>query len=72
MSAGGDGPTERGANIRVAGPAKRFRSGDGLIIGADHRISRAVQAGATVTVTGPSGSKKSTSLHLIGCDRADR
>ncbi|MFI5488659.1 ABC transporter ATP-binding protein [Micromonospora echinaurantiaca] len=71
MSADGGGPAGRGAGIRVTGLVKRFRSGDGTIVGAD-RISLAVPAGATVAVTGPSGSGKSTLLHLIGAiERAD-
>ncbi|MFC4020798.1 ATP-binding cassette domain-containing protein [Micromonospora sp. GCM10011542] len=71
MRADGETTAGRGAVIRVADLVKRFRSGDGTIVGVD-RVTLQVPAGATVAVTGPSGSQKSTLLHLIGAiERAD-
>jgi putative ABC transport system ATP-binding protein len=67
-SAHGTGTTAsaRGATVVVAGLAKTFPSGDGGRITAVHQADLTIPSGGTVALTGPSGSGRSTLLHLIG------
>jgi putative ABC transport system ATP-binding protein len=63
--------TRTGADVEVKNVTRLFRSGDEKVLAVDN-VSLAVEAGATVAVTGASGSGKSTLLHLVGAiERCD-
>jgi putative ABC transport system ATP-binding protein len=55
----------RGAAVEIAGLAKAFRAGSGLITAVDG-VDLTVEPGASLAITGASGSGKSTLLHLVG------
>src|ERR671938_2088643 len=54
-----------GARIHAEGLSKRYASGDAAVVALDG-VTLSVEPGATVAITGPSASGKSTLLHLVG------
>jgi putative ABC transport system ATP-binding protein len=52
--------------IRIEGLTKYYKMGDSVVHALDG-VDLAVEAGEFVSITGASGSGKSTMMHLIGC-----
>lgn len=55
-----------GVGVEVVGVCKTYRSGSGTPVTALADVSLTLAAGQAVAITGPSGSGKSSLLHLIG------
>ncbi|MGH9411873.1 MAG: ATP-binding cassette domain-containing protein, partial [Vicinamibacterales bacterium] len=53
--------------IEIAHVSKRYQRGDGTPVLALSDVSFTIASGEFVTVRGPSGSGKSSLLHIIGC-----
>ncbi|WP_432971179.1 ABC transporter ATP-binding protein [Dactylosporangium sp. CA-233914] len=67
-----DETSERGARVSLVGVTRRYRQGNATVTAVDD-VTLDIEPGQTLALTGPSGSGKSSLLHLIGAlERPDQ